>query len=116
TQEITLNSGENITLTFTWNTTGFAKGNYTIWAYAWPVSGETETSDNTFVDDTIFVSCIGDVNGDRKTDIKDYQLVKNAIPSTPGTPKWNPNRDINNDDKVDIKDYQIVKSHIPSSW
>jgi hypothetical protein len=56
------------------------------------------------------------VNGDRKTDIKDYQLVKSAIPSVPGGPKWNPNLDINNDGKIDVKDYQIVKSHIPSAW
>ncbi|MEM2567690.1 MAG: CARDB domain-containing protein [Candidatus Bathyarchaeia archaeon] len=37
TKEITLQSGESTTLTFTWNTTDFAKGNYTLCAYAWPV-------------------------------------------------------------------------------
>lgn len=55
------------------------------------------------------------MNGDRKTDVKDYQLVKSAIPSTPGGSKWNPNADMNGDDKVDMKDYQIVKSHIPTT-
>jgi len=45
--------GENTTLTFTWNTTGVAKGNYTITAYAHPVLNETDTTDNTYVDGTI---------------------------------------------------------------
>jgi hypothetical protein len=42
----------------------------------------------------------------------DYQLVKNAIPSTPGSPKWNPNADINNDGVVNMLDFQIVKIHV----
>jgi len=32
---------------FTWNTTSFAKGNYTIDAYAPPVPNEMDTTDNT---------------------------------------------------------------------
>jgi parallel beta-helix repeat protein len=115
-RELTLESGAAATLTFTWNTSGFVKGNYTLQAYAWPVQGETDLADNTLSDGSVLISCIGDVNGDRKTDIKDYQLVKSAIPSVPTGPKWNPNLDINNDYRIDVKDYQIVKSHIPTSW
>jgi len=43
------------TLTFTWNTTGWSKGNYAISAYAEPVQGETDTTDNTYVDGTVAV-------------------------------------------------------------
>ena len=112
---ITLTSGNSTTITFTWNTTGFAYGNYTISAYAWPVSGETDTADNTFVDGLIKVSCVGDLNGDYVTDGQDYQLVKNAIPSMPELPKWNPNADLNDDGIVDGQDFQTVKNNIGQS-
>jgi len=100
---------------YTWNTSGFAYGNYTISAYAWPVAGETDTSDNTFVDGLIKVSCVGDLNGDYVTDGQDYQLVKNAIPSMPELPRWNPNADLNDDGIVDGQDFQTVKNNIGQS-
>jgi outer membrane protein assembly factor BamB len=54
-QKITLTSGNSATITFAWNTTGFAYGKYTISAYAWLVSGETNTADNIHVDGTVEV-------------------------------------------------------------
>ncbi len=68
------------TLIFTWNTTGFAKGNYTITAYADPVSGETDTADNNFTDGWVIVAMAGDITGpeawpDGKWDIRDIALV-----------------------------------------
>ena len=58
TQTVTLESGDSTTITFTWNTSGFAKGNYTISAYAQPVSGETDTADNTFIDGIVVVAVV----------------------------------------------------------
>lgn len=55
---------------------------------------------------------VGDINGDGFTNIQDYVLVKLAVPSSPGSPKWNPNADINKDGAVNIEDYQIVKNNI----
>jgi len=43
TKTITIKERNSTTVAFMWNTTGFAKGNYTISAYAWPVLGETDT-------------------------------------------------------------------------
>jgi hypothetical protein len=63
TQTITLTSLNSTTITFTWNTTGFAKGNYTIWAYAWPVSGETDMDDNLLSNGTVLVGVPCDVTG-----------------------------------------------------
>ncbi|NIP54376.1 MAG: hypothetical protein GWO26_20795, partial [Phycisphaerae bacterium] len=61
---IDLLPGSDITLTFTWNTTGLCPCcNYTINATATQVPGETETTDNTLVDGTIKLRLIGDVNG-----------------------------------------------------
>ena len=113
-QQVTLSSGASTILTFNWDTSGFVKGNYNMSAYAWPVQGETDLADNTFINGVVLISCIGDVNGDRMTDVTDYQMVKYAIPSMQGSPKWNPNLDINNDDIIDVTDYQTVKNHIPT--
>jgi nitrous oxidase accessory protein NosD len=53
TQQVTnLSSANQITLTFTWDTTGFA-GTYSISAYATPVPSETDIADNTFVGGTV---------------------------------------------------------------
>ena len=48
-ENVTLSAGNSAEVTFTWNTTGFPEGNYTISAYAWPVPGETDIADNTLV-------------------------------------------------------------------
>jgi len=111
TREITLSRENSATITFTWNTTGFVKGNYTIWAYAWPVPDETSTEDNTFTDGWVLVTIIGDINGDRKVDVKDLVLVIKAYATIPGQPRWNANADVNKDGKVDIKDLVLVIKH-----
>jgi hypothetical protein len=48
TKETTLTARNSTSLTFIWDTTGFAYGNYNVWAYASPVPGETDTADNTY--------------------------------------------------------------------
>jgi len=52
-ENITLVGGTSTNITFTWNTTSFAKGDYTISAYAWPVPGEADTDDNLYVDGNV---------------------------------------------------------------
>jgi parallel beta-helix repeat protein len=52
---IAVTSRNSTSITITWDTTGFAMGNYTISAYAWPVAGEADTTDNTYVDGTVQV-------------------------------------------------------------
>jgi hypothetical protein len=47
---------------------------------------------------------IGDVNGDRKVDIKDILSVAKAFGSYPGNERWSLPADVNHDDKVDIRD------------
>jgi hypothetical protein len=108
TQTVTLESGASTTITFTWNTTGFAKGNYTISAYAWPVPGETETTNNNFTNGTILVTFPGDVNGDRKVRIDDVLAVATAFGSNRGDPKYQENLDITNDAKIRIDDVLIA--------
>jgi len=116
TQALILTSGNSTTVTFTWNTTGVAKGNYTIMAEATQLPEETDTLDNTRIDGWVFVTVPGDINGDRFVNVLDYVLVKKAIPSYPGHPKWNPNADINSDGFVNVKDVVLTKSNIGKSW
>jgi hypothetical protein len=119
-QNITLSSENSVTITFVWNTAGFAKGNYTISAYATLVPGETDTTDNTRTDGPVYVGIPGDVNGDGKVDLKDVYTVAAAYGSYgpsylyPGSlphPRWKPECDIKNQNKVDLKDFYITCSN-----
>jgi hypothetical protein len=103
TQTLTLTSGNSIKLKYTWNTTGFAKGNYTVSAYAWPVPGETNTENNVAAT-VIIETILGDVTGDGKVDIIDIATIAKAYGSYPGHPKWNPNADLDDNNKIDIMD------------
>jgi hypothetical protein len=110
---VTLAIGDSTTLTIAWNTSTFARA-YEIGAEATLSYPDDQPSDNRLVFGIVKVSCAGDVNGDYVTSAKDFVLVKKAIPSLPGSPKWNPNADMNDDGVMDAKDYQLVKSYIPS--
>jgi ABC-type transport system substrate-binding protein len=114
--EVTLTSGNFATVTFTWNTTGFAKGIYTISAVADTVPGETDTTDNTLTDGWVLVTIVGDVNGDCKVDGKDIALIIKAYGSYPGHPKWDPNMDVNCDGKVDGKDIALTIKYYGKYW
>jgi len=94
-------------LNITIPTTGAYIGNYTIYASSRLLGEQQATNMTTFT-----VILLGDVNGDLVVTITDYQLVKIAIPSLPGSPNWNPKADLNGDNKVDIKDYAIVKNNV----
>ena len=123
-----LPSGIATTLTFTWNTTGVTKGNYTISAYAWPVPGETDLDDNMCEDGTVIVAMPCDVAGsttlppplpDGKVDYMDLFWLLRAYGSNPSKPNWDPNLDFAGDttwppappdDKVDYRDvYWMLK-------
>ena len=109
TKQITLSNGNSTVIIFTWNTSGFEKyKNYTISAYANPVEGETDIDDNEFVDCIVMVTILGDINGDKKVEMKDIGTSAKAFGSYPGHERWNSIADINNDKKVDMKDIGIV--------
>jgi hypothetical protein len=74
-QAVTLTSGNSTTITFTWNTTGFAYGNYSISAVADTVPGETDTADNTFIDGWVYVGIPGDVNADGIVEMMDFYVL-----------------------------------------
>jgi plastocyanin len=108
-QPVLLISGASKNVTFIWNTHDYLKGFYNLTAYAWPLQGETDISDNLLSCGTIKVTILGDINGDFKVDIKDVSLVGvNWQKTAPPAP---PNVDINDDGKIDIKDVSIIGAH-----
>ena len=116
TQEITLPSRVFTAITFEWITTGVAKGNYTISAYAHPVPSEVYIVDNNFTDGWVVVTIVGDINGDREVDLKDTFAVDLAYGSFVGTPRYEPNLDINGDDQIDLKDTFKTDLNYGKTW
>ncbi len=106
--ETTLTGKNSTTITFTWNTTGFAKGNYTIWAYAEPVRGETDTADNTLVYGTVIVTIPGDVVAPYfEVDIYDVTAICICYDSKIGPPRdplYYPICDLDGNGIIDIYD------------
>jgi hypothetical protein len=111
TVEVTLESDSSTTVYFVWNTSGFARGNYTIEAHAWPVTGENGTEDNTFTFPPVKVAIPGDVNGDDIVELSDFFITSQAFGSTLHSSHWNPNADINGDGYVELMDFWIMSQH-----
>jgi len=98
------------TLTFMF-LTNLAIGNYTLSAYAWPVSGETYTANNNVTGGTVRVTIPGDIDGDFKVNLQDLVLLAKAFGSKPGDKNWNPNADITGDNTVGPSDLAILANH-----
>ena len=117
---INLQSEEETTVTFTWNTTGVDKGNYTLSAIVPPVPGETSINDNYFTDGWVIVAMVGDITGpdgwpDGKCDIRDVGLVarhfgQNAPPAPANCDLTGPTIGVP-DGKIDIRDIAIAAKH-----
>jgi hypothetical protein len=101
---------ERATITFTYNMT-MAYGNYTINATAGPVSGETNTGDNSLTDGKLLVTIQGDIDGDFKVGLQDLVRLALAYSSHPGNPKWNPNSDIDNNGVIGLTDLVLLALH-----
>ncbi len=119
TADITLPSGNSITMTFTWNATDFVKGKYAMMAYATPVPAEESLADNNFTGGWVIVAMPGDITGpdgwpDGKCDIRDLAYIARRFGRRPWEPMWDPNCDITGgiigvpDGKIDIKDLATV--------
>jgi parallel beta-helix repeat protein len=115
TQPITLENDTSTTTTFTWNTTDFAYGNYTLSAYAWPIPEEADVADNNHTCTyNVHVGVAGDVSGpavgvyDGTTNMRDIQYLILLFNTNPDSPNWKPNADVNNDGTVNMRDIQIA--------
>jgi hypothetical protein len=112
-------SGETRTVTFTWWTrlsVFWPKGNYTIWAYATPVLGETNWADNTFTDGHIFLSFAGDVDGSKRVEMADMWLIQTHYGGKPGNSKWVPNYDVDDNDIIEMADMWLTQKNFGNHW
>lgn len=105
---VTLSGGNSTDTAFTWNTTGVAYGDYSTSAYAQPVEGETNTTNNNKTGGLVAVSIPGDINGDFKVSLRDLVLFGRAFGSKPDDANWNPNADIDGNGMVDPSDFIII--------
>ncbi len=113
---ITLTSGNSTTITVVWNTTGFAMGNYTISAYASTVPGETDTTNNTFIDGTVTITIPGDINGDGSVDSLDAGILNGAYGSSVGDPTYDACADIDGDGYIGSADVAILNANYGETY
>jgi len=115
-KNINLASRTSTTITFVWNTTGVARGNYTMKAVADTVPNETDCEDNTFVDGAVRVVKPGDFGTiaggyydfDNKCDYQDLFLFRKAY-----SEQYHPLCDFDEDQDVDYLDlFQFRKCYI----
>jgi parallel beta-helix repeat protein len=62
-EQMALASRSSVNATLIWDSSSLSKGNYTISAYAQPVSGETDTEDNNCPGGWILITKVGDLGG-----------------------------------------------------
>lgn len=97
-------------LNCTWNTSGFALGNYSLTASIDPVDGETDINDNNSTQHWIVISIPGDITGptgypDSRVDMRDIAIIARQFGSVIIQPTgWDSNLDINDDCKLDMID------------
>jgi hypothetical protein len=125
---VSLISGQYLAKVFKWNTTGVRPGSYAISAYAVPVVGELDLTDNSLTDGSVEVR-IGDIAGvyngvvqpipDRRVDAADFGITIGHFghngPSWPH-PAWDPVCDVNEDWKVNIDDIMLVGVHYGETY
>jgi len=113
TEHITLAGGGEKIIIFTWDTTGFAKGNYTLSAYATPLPGETDIADNTYTDGTVGLVTPGDLNGDGVVNSLDLSLTSaHWYPGPPiGPLNYDTNYDIDSDGAINIVEVGIISAY-----
>jgi hypothetical protein len=101
------------TLYHVWETSGVHPGTYLIRIEAEIVPGETDTTDNIFIDGPVRIRTPGDLNNDGIVDIVDVAAVSaHWYPNPPiGPYGYDPNFDLNNDGKINVQDTSILSAY-----
>ena len=114
-QPVVLADRSSTEINFTWDTTGFLYGNYTVACVADVVPDETLTADNDYVFNVpVHVGVPGDVSGttpgvyDGITNMKDIAYLVSVFNTKPSSPNWQPNADVNNDGLANMKDIAVA--------
>jgi len=111
--DLAMSGREQMILNSTWQTTTYAKGNYTISIIATPIPGEVDTTDDSY-NWTVHLGVPSDVSSstqgvyDGIVNMRDIQYMILLFNAKPGSTKWNPNADVNNDLVVNMRDINIA--------
>jgi len=103
--DITLESRNSITLTFTWSTTGVPYGNYTISAYATPVSDEIDTINNKFIHGCVLITLKGDADFNRLVEMPDFYIWRENFGKSTGEWPSHVNPDFDSNGLVELSDF-----------
>jgi hypothetical protein len=95
------------TLIFTWDVTYVQAGIYTIKVEAELLENETNTENNTYINGTIKIKIMGDINGDGWVYLSDLDLFGRAWYSREGDTNYNPDCDFDNDGLVYLTDLNV---------
>jgi hypothetical protein len=106
TVPINLIPGQTITVTFSWNSTGFNPARYPIMVGINPVANEL-LSTNT-LNSSMIITFRGDVNRDGRVDISDLALIGSHFQATIGSPNYYPDADLNRDGIINVSDLAIL--------
>jgi hypothetical protein len=109
TKTAALESGASITINFTWDTAGFAYGNYTISANVTLALDERNNWTGPFTYGPVKVTIPGDINGDGTVNGLDLAIL--AANWLQNVPPANPNADINGDGTVNGLDLGIMAQY-----
>lgn len=106
-QQVALGGRASVNVTFTWNTTGYAKGNYAINVVANVAPGETYA----LIEGSVTVTIPGDIDGNFNVQLADLVLLAMAYGFQPGSPNWKANADIDSNNVVGLSDLVIMGLH-----
>lgn len=113
---IDLEAGNSTSLTFVLDTSGLEKGQYVLSARVQPIQGETVVFDNTRFSNTVKVSILGDVDGDRDVDILDFVKITIVYGLRLGDRRFDANSDLDNDGSIGVTDVVICTAHYMPSY
>ncbi len=112
--EVFLANQSDTTLSIEWAPNdSFPFGNVTLIAFAEPFPDEVNTTDNTLVAGSVFVTIAGDVTSatgipDGRVDMRDIGAIVAMFGKNPLSAIWDPNEDINGDFRIDLRDIGIA--------
>jgi hypothetical protein len=115
-RQVTLNVSETLRITVRCDAP-FTKGSYTLWAYVLPVQGEADIDDNTLVNGSVFVTLVGDVNGDRVKNI--FDVVRAAMVYGVHNrldPRYDPYCDIDENGMINVFDIVMIIDPYGIHW
>lgn len=106
TQEVTLPGQSSTSVSFLWDTTDFALGDWSLSASAWGISDQSSSISNSpSTGSTVLVTCLGDLTGHGQVDSNDFFAFLSAYVNYFSINEYNPAADFNHDGKIDANDF-----------